>query len=157
MSSKVEREDRQEIVGEACFTLKTSLDAIWLPLNIPNYVWKIVDIIVYSLDAKYYKHVFVCVRKSHLEVTISNEYINHIDTCMSACLDAFEAVGCKKEGIVTACHAQCRKLVRQDAYNSLYETYTKVTNELEHIGYRYAAEFDDEDTPQRLKITVWLS
>ncbi len=159
MSTKVEvgKDNKQEIVGEFCFTLKASLDVAQLPVNILDDAWKIVSIIAYSLDTKYHKRVFVCVRGSEVEIAISNEYVNHIDTCMSACLDAFEAAKCKKEGAAAVCYAHCRKLVRRDAYNSLYATYIEATKELEKMGYKYAAKFDEEeDAPQSLKVTVWF-
>jgi hypothetical protein len=157
-SKKVEVEREDEIVGEACFTLRTSLDRIWLPLNYPNQIWKIVDVIARNLDEKYHKNVFVCVRSSRVDAAISNVYNVHIDTCTAACLSAFEAVGCgyKKEEVDTACHTHCHKLVRQVAYNSLYETYIKVAEELERLGYKYTAKFDEEDAPQRMRIIVWF-
>ncbi len=155
MDPKIEVE-KTEASGEVCFTFKGMLDVMKLPVNIPDDAWKVISIIAYGLDTKYYKRVFVCVRGSHLEATISNEYVGHIDVCMSACLDAFEASGCKKEGVATACYAHCRKLIRQDAYNSLHTTYLELADELEKLGYRHTVEFDEGDAPQSLKLTVWF-
>ncbi len=105
-----------------------------------------------------HKHTFICIHNSEqkVEVTISNEHVGHIDACTSACLDAFEAAGCKKERIATVCYARCRKLIRQNAHNSLHVAYLELMRELEKLGYRFATEFEEEDTPQRLKLTVWL-
>jgi hypothetical protein len=139
------------------YYVKGALDTKWLPLNLPSEVWKIVSVIAYNLDERYHKHVFICVRRSEVEATISNEYISHIDTCRSACMDAFEALlGRNQEGYVSACHDSCRKIVRKDAYDSLYATYMKLTDELEKMGYKYTAKFDKEDVPQTLKVTVWF-
>jgi hypothetical protein len=148
--------ETQEATGEVCFTLKASLDTMRLPVNIPDDAWKIVDIIAYSLDQKYHKRVHICLRGSEVEATISNEYISHIDVCMDACLDAFATAGCKKEGVATTCYAHCRKLIRQDAYNSLHTTYLKLMEELEKLGYKYTAKFGDEDVPQSLNVSVWF-
>jgi len=142
--------------GEVCFALKASLDAMRLPVNIPDDVWKIVSIVAYSLDQKYHKRVYICTRGSEVEAIINNEYISHIDVCMDACLNAFGAAECKKEGAATACYAHCRKLIKQDAYSSLHATYLKLTEELEKLGYKYAAKFDEEDVPQSLSVSVWF-
>jgi len=158
MSSKVEigRESKQEVVGEVCFTLKGASDMKWLPVNIPDDAWKIVGTIAYNLDERYRKRVFICIRGMEVEATIDSEYAHHIDACMSACLGAFEVAGCKKEGAADVCYAHCRKTVRQGAYDSLYETYRRLTDELEKLGYRYAAKFDEGETLQSLRITVWF-
>ena len=148
--------EKQEATGEVCFTLKASLDTMLLPINIPDDAWKIVSIIAYSLDQKYYKRVFVCIHGSEVEAAISNEYISHIDVCMGACLDAFGAAGCKREGVATTCYAHCRKLIKQDAYNSLHTTYLKLTEKLEKLGYKYVTKFDEEDVPQSLNVSVWF-
>ncbi len=154
MDPKIEKGDKQaETSDEVCFTLRGALER--LPVNIPDDVWKVISVATYSLDARYYKHVSICIRNSEVDITISNVYVNHIDVCMSACLDAFGAAGCKKEGAATACYTRCRKLIRQDAYNSLYATYLELTNELKKLGYRFIAEFEEGDTPQQLKLTVW--
>ena len=58
--------------------------------DIPDDVLRITSAVAYSLDTKYYMHVFICVRGSEVEVTINNEHANHIDTCRSACMDVFE-------------------------------------------------------------------
>ncbi len=155
MDPKIEVE-KTEASGEVCFTLKASLDAAQLPMNIPDAAWKIISIIAYNLDTKYYKRVLICVRGSHLEAAISNEYVNHIDVCMSACLDAFGAAGCKKEGAAAVCYTHCRKLIRQDAYSSLHISYLELADELEKLGYRHTAEFEEGDAPQSLRLTVWF-
>jgi hypothetical protein len=114
-----------------------------------------VSIIAYSLDEKYHKRVYICIRGSEVEAIINNEYISHIDVCTDACLNAFGAE-CKKEGAATVCYAHCRKLIKQDAYNSLHTTYLKLTEELEKLGYKYVAKFDEEDVPQGLSVSVWF-
>jgi len=155
--TEIEREVRQEGGGVACFTLKSALDVKWLPLNLPDDVWRVVSAIAYSLDTKYHKRVFICVRGLELEASIDNECAHHIDVCMSACMGAFETLGRDQEGYVSACHDSCRRIVKKDAYDSLHETYLKLTEELKKMGYKYMAKFDEWETPpQGLRVTVWL-
>ena len=147
---------QQEQVGEVCF----SLNVVWPPLNLSDDVKAVVNIVAQSLDTKYGKRVWVCLRGRKLEVDISNDYIGHIDTCRSACMAAFEALGRNKEGYVSACHEHCRKMVRMSAFKSLDDTLSEIEEELKRLELKYTAEFDDylsnEKFPQRLKLTVWL-
>jgi hypothetical protein len=145
MNSKTEKGN-----DEVCFTLKGALEAVRL-FDIPDDALRIISVVAYSLDIKYYKHVFICARGSEVEVTINNEHINHIDTCRSACMDAFELLKRNQEGYVSACHDSCRKTIKEDAYKSLYATHLKLKEELERMGYSHAAEFDEEHS---LRVTV---
>jgi len=138
MKSKTEKGN-----DEVCFTLNGALEAVRL-FDIPDDVLRITSAVAYSLDTKYYMHVFICVRGSEVEVTINNEHANHIDTCRSACMDVFELLKRNQGGYVSACHDSCRKVIKEDAYRSLYATHLKLKEELEKMGYSYAAEFDEE-------------
>jgi hypothetical protein len=143
---------QEEQVGEVCFTL----NAVWPPLRLHDDVKAVINLVAQSLDTKYGKRVFVCVRGSVIEVHISNDYIGHIDTCRSACMDAFEALGRNQEGYVSACHEHCRKAVRMDAFESLDATCATIEEELKRMGLKYKAEYENEKYPQRLKIVVWV-
>ena len=142
--------------GELCFTL----NVVWPPLNLDDTAKAVVNTVAQSLDMRYGKHVWVCLRGRKLEVDISNDYIEHIDTCRSACTAAFEVLRCKPEDYVSTCHENCRKAVRTAAFKSLDKTLTKIKEELDSMGLKYAAEFDDylgsDEFPQRLRLVVWL-
>jgi hypothetical protein len=141
-----------EQTGVACF----SLNAVWLPLRLGDDVKAIINTVVQNLDTRYGKRAFACIRESEVEVHISNDYIEHIDTCRSACMAAFEALGYNKAGYVSACHENCRRTVRMAAFESLDNTCAKIEEELKRMGLKYRAEYDREKFPQYLKITVWL-
>lgn len=143
---------QQKQPGEVCFTLNT----MWPPLNLSDDVKAVISVVVQSLDTRYGKRAFACVRGSEVEVHISNDYIEHIDTCRSACMAAFEALGRNKEGYVSACHENCRKMVRMTAFESLDSTLAELEEELRRLDLKYAAEYDREEFPQHLKVTVWL-
>ncbi len=95
-------------------------------------------------------------RGSKIEIDISNDYIEHIDTCRSACMAAFEALGRNQEGYVSACHENCRKMVRMAAFESLDDTLAELEEELKRLGVRYTSEYDREEFPQHLRVVVWL-
>ena len=59
-------------------------------------------------------------------------------------MDAFELLKRNQGGYVSACHDSCRKVIKEDAYKSLYTTHLKLKEELERMGYSYAAEFGEE-------------
>ena len=143
---------RQKQTGEVCFSLNT----VWPPLNLSDDVKAVVNIVAQSLDVKYGKHVWVCVRGSEMQVDISNEYIEHIDTCRSACMAAFEALGYRPGGYITACHEHCRKMVRMAAFESLDSTLSKIEEELKRLELKYTAEYHGSEFPQYLRLTVWL-
>ncbi len=148
----VEKVQQEEQVGEVCFTLNT----IWPPLRFNDDIKAIINTVAQSLDTKYGKRVFVCVRKSVVEVYISNDYIEHIDTCRTACMDAFEVLKRNQEGYVSACHEYCRKHVMMTAFESLDATCAKIEEELKLMGLKYKTEYERGKYPQHLKITVWL-
>ena len=143
---------QQEQFGELCFTL----NVVWPPLNFSDDVKAVINIVAQSLDTRYGKRVWVCLHGRKVEVDISNDYIEHIDTCRSACMAAFEALKRNGEGYVSACHENCRKLVRMTAFESLDDTLAELEKELRRLGLKYTAEYDREEFPQHLKVTVWL-
>jgi hypothetical protein len=143
---------QHEQAGEVCFSLNT----VWPPLNLSDDVKAVVNIVAQSLDTRYGKHVWVCVRGSEVQVDISNDYIGHIDTCLSACMAAFEALKRNREGYVSACHEHCRKMVRMAAFESLDNTLAEIEGELKRLELKYTAEYHGSEFPQYLRLTVWL-
>ena len=107
-----------------------------------------------TLNTSFNARVELYIYDSTIIMDIYHSTTDYSELCGSACMTAFNSMGCQKSGYVEKCFETCRRVMREEAFIALYDNYRLITRELRYRGIDYTVEVDKDELPLHIRVYI---